>query len=1402
KRYREVCSRGEGLRAQRGQPPCGARAGVHPRGEGLRAQRGQPPCGARAGVHPRGEGLRAQRGQLPCGARAGVHPRGEGLCVQRGLPAVPGPASISLAVRRHDRRSVPGTWPALGEPLRTRPAVPTITRQSTVQVAFPFDEVFLIECEATGNPAPTFSWTKDGKPFDLSDPRIVASNRSGTFRIPNEGHVAAFQGKYRCFAANRLGVAMSEEIDFVVPTPSGAGRTHVPAGRGQLLLCVQGRPRLTTRRTENAPAAVRARDIPKFPKEKIEPLEVEEGDPVVLPCSPPQGLPPLHIYWMNIALQHVEQDERVHVSRRGDLHFANVGERDSRSDYCCFAAFPRLRTIVQQMPVGLTVRSSNSIKQRKPRLLLPPAESGHESPVTVLKGHTLLLECFAEGLPTPLVEWKKVGDDLPQGRGTKESHGKVLKIESVSHRDRGSYRCSASNALGTATHDFHVVVEEPPRWTRKPQSSVYSQGSSGILLCEAAGEPKPTIRWRINGAPIEKNPFAGDVVSPGEISFTDLQPNHTAVYQCEASNAHGTILANANIDIVDVAPLIQTADEEHYAVVVGRGAMLHCQFFASPKAVKVEAARPLEGSRYVTHENGSLHIPSTSRDDAGAYSCWVENARGKTAVTATLDVHNATQLRVSPRSPRVARSHTLALHCSSSCDAHLRPSLRLSWSKDGAAFEANGTGDSRILIDGATLTVSNVTLQDQGAYSCSALTALDSAVDVTEVTVMDVPDPPVDLRLSDLQNRSVRLAWRAGDDHHSPVSEYIVEFEGNREEPGRWDELARVPGGETSATLPLAPYVRYQFRVLAVNEVGCSEPSRPSDHLETPPAAPDKNPENIRVQASQPKEMLIRWEVRAQAAPGPACRRTGLPAAAERAVSGAPSAVAGSPAGPAEPASLAAAEAHGAERAGAGVQSHLEAAGGVRGVGGGDGHQPHAAGDDFRGLRALRGPGPGSQPAGRRPRAALHPDAAPAVQGVEVVNSSVARVTWSTVPQDRVHGRLRGYQVCSALSWALWAAPAGKPPREAETAWAADTLSSLQVNWWKTRSLLDGRAHPKEVSVLRFPGQRNSGVVPSLEAFSEFHLTVLAFNSKGAGPESEPFVFQTPEGVPEQPTFLKVVKVDKDAATLSWGPPRRRNGNLTGYLLQYQTINGTYDVGELTDVHVTALAQPSWRLSQLNATTKYKFYVRACTARGCGKPVSEEGATLGEGKRGGLHGDLATQGWFVGLMCAVALLTLALLTVCFVRRNRGGKYSVKEKEDLHPDPEVQSAKDETFGDYSRQAADSLGGACAGSAGSRPQGHGGSQATARVAPPGAAGAALPRPRLLSSDSDEKPLKGSLRSLHRDLQAAPSADSLEDFGEGGPGLFGEDGSFIGAYAGAKEKGSVGSTGSSTATFPLRA
>ncbi|XP_041869707.1 neural cell adhesion molecule L1-like protein isoform X3 [Corvus kubaryi] len=1138
--------------------------------------------------------------------------------------------------------------------------LPTITEQSHTQVAYPFDEDFTIKCEARGNPQPTFNWTKDGKPFDLSsDPRIVTSNNSGTFVIQNRGIINNFQGKYRCFASNMLGTAMSEEIELIVPS------------------------------------------VPKFPKEKIEPLDVEHGDSVILHCNPPKGIPPLHIYWMNIDLQHIPQDERVSMSLKGDLYFANVEESDSRSDYCCFAAFPRLRTIVQKMPMTLrvsrlkhandsgspnaAVTKANFIKERKPKLLIPPESAGSSSSVTVIKGGVLLLECIAEGLPTPHLSWVKVTGNMPKDEPETENFGKILKIDQVTAADEGTYQCTASNPMGRAWHEFHVHVEEPPQWLKKPEGGVYSVGTNLVLLCEAIGNPEPSIQWKLNGMPIDGRTFRGRI-STREISLTNLQLQDSAVFQCEASNKHGTILASANINVLNIAPLILTSDGENYATVVGYSAFLHCDIFASPAAdirwTKDDSIEPLSAFRYELNKNGTLEIRDTKKEDSGSYACWAANSVGKRAITANLDIRDATKLVVTPKNPRVLKSHSILLKCQAEYDSHLKHSFKLSWRKDGDELPVNSTEGGRIVLDKDTLFISSVLLEDQGVYMCVASTALDTAKAEAQLIVLDVPDPPEDLQLSENQNRSVRLSWKAGASHNSPVNESIIEFEENHWEPGRWQELSRVPGDDTTALLSLAPYVNYQFRVVSVNAVGRSQPSKPSLRYATPPAAPDKNPENIRVEASEPNEMVMKWEpLKPMERNGPGLeykvswRQRGVETDWNEEL----------------------------------VKKHSLS---VRNV-------PTFVPYEIK-VQAVNNLGSGPEPnitigySGEDV-----PDAAPSGVSVEVVNSTLVKVFWFGIPRDRVRGHLRGYK----------------------------------VSWWKTKSMLDGKRHHPEKHFLTFVGDRNYGMIPGLEPFSEFRLTVLAFNSRGDGPESSPVVFETPEGVPEQPRFLRILNFDQDSVTLSWGLPKKANGHLTGYILQYQIINETHEVGPVSDVSITNRSTLSWRLAGLSPSTKYKFYAKACTAKGCGKAATEEGLTLAQGTYAGIYDGISTQGWFIGLMCAIALLTLLLLTICFVRRNKGGKYSVKEKEDLHPDPEAQSIKDEIFGEY-------------------------------------------------SDSDEKPLKGSLQSLNGDIKATGSADSLVDYGEGEHGMFNEDGSFIGAYSGSKEKGSVESTGSSTATFPLHA
>ncbi|XP_051644591.1 neural cell adhesion molecule L1-like protein isoform X4 [Manacus candei] len=1097
--------------------------------------------------------------------------------------------------------------------------LPTIMEQSHTQVAYPFDEDFTIKCEARGNPHPTFNWTKDGKPFDLlSDPRIVTSNNSGTFVIQNRGIINNFQGKYRCFASNVLGTAMSEEIELIVPS------------------------------------------VPKFPKEKIEPLDVEHGDSVILHCNPPKGIPPLHIYWMNIDLQHIPQDERVSMSLKGDLYFANVEENDSRSDYCCFAAFPRLRTIVQKMPMTLkvsrlkhandsgspnaAVTKANFIKERKPKLLIPPESAGSSSSVTVIKGGVLLLECIAEGLPTPHLSWVKVTGNMPKEEPETENFGKILKIDQVSAADEGTYQCTASNPMGRARHEFHVHVEEPPQWLKKPEGGVYSVGTNLVLLCEAIGNPEPSIQWKLNGMPIDSRTFRGRI-STREISLTNLQLQDSAVFQCEATNKHGTILASANVNVLNIAPLILTSDGENYATVVGYSAFLHCDIFASPAAdvrwTKDDSIEPLSTFRYELNKNGTLEIKDTKKEDSGSYACWAANSVGKRAITANLDIRDATKLVVTPKNPRVLKSHSILLKCQAEYDSHLKHSFKLSWRKDGDELPVNSTEGGRMILDRDTLFISSVLLEDQGVYTCVGSTSLDSATAESQLIVLDVPDPPEDLQLSENQNRSVRLSWRAGSSHNSPVNESIIEFEENRWEPGRWQELTRIPGDDTTALLSLAPYVNYQFRVVSVNAVGRSQPSKPSLRYSTPPAAPDKNPENIRVEASEPNEMVMKWE-------------------------------------PLKP----------VERNGPGLEYKVSwRQQGVRTDWNEETVKKHSL--TVRNtptfvpyeikVQAVNNLGAGPEPnvtigySGED-----FPDAAPSGVSVDVVNSTLVKVFWFGIPRDRVRGHLRGYK----------------------------------VSWWKTKSLLDGKRHHPEKHFLTFVGDRNYGMIPGLDPFSEFRLTVLAYNSRGDGPESSPMVFETPEGVPEQPRFLRILNFDKDSVTLSWGLPRKANGHLTGYILQYQIINETHEVGPVSDVSVTNRSTLSWRLSGLSPSTRYKFYVKACTAKGCGKPVTEEGLTVAQGSKGtgrisdavkptqkfhpiealepgteytvrlvtknwvdnnsifedvietrgrayaGIYDGISTQGWFIGLMCAIALLTLLLLTICFVRRNKGGKYSV------------------------------------------------------------------------------------------------------------------------------------------------
>eukprot|EP00063_Salmo_salar_P070088 XP_014044923.1 PREDICTED: neuronal cell adhesion molecule-like [Salmo salar] len=200
---------------------------------------------------------------------------------------------------------------------------------------------------------------------------------------------------------------------------------------------------------------------------------------------------------------------------------------------------------------------------------------------------------------------------------------------------------------------------------------------------------------------------------------------------------------------------------------------------------------------------------------------------------------------------------------------------------------------------------------------------------------------------------------------------------------------------------------------------------------------------------------------------------------------------------------------------------------------------------------------------------------APESVQVLVQNGTLAEVHWEPVLTSMVRGRLQGYK----------------------------------VSYWRERSLHQAEAQQEEQQVLAFSGNRTDGRLPGLKPYSLYTLNIRVVNGKGEGPLSPNHNFETPEGVPGPPSFLRIKNTNMDSLTLEWGPPQDNNGRLTGYTLKYQPVNNSNELGPVEEMTFPA-NETTITLADLKYSTRYKFYFNAKTIKGSGPTITEEAITI------------------------------------------------------------------------------------------------------------------------------------------------------------------------------------------------
>uniref|UniRef100_A0A8C8M114 Neurofascin n=1 Tax=Oncorhynchus tshawytscha TaxID=74940 RepID=A0A8C8M114_ONCTS len=1108
---------------------------------------------------------------------------------------------------------------AIDVPLEFRQP-PTIIKQSLKDhVVDPRDNM-VVECEAKGTPHPIFSWRRNGKYFNVArDPQASMRRRSGTLDIYAWADPEAYEGEYQCVATNEYGTAYSNKINL------------------------------------------RISRAPLWPREVLEPVTVSVGLPLVLDCSPPPGPPKPETYWMSKFMLPIKQDRRVSMGVNGDLYFSNVYVNDSATDYCCNARFPYKNIIQQKMPITVRVLTTRMVSEAAPTFLSP---AGRSSSQTVLKGEELLLECIAAGVPTPVITWTKDGQELDTTNMKVKNYNKLLQIPKAAFEDSGEYTCSATNKIGYLEHTITVRIKAAPFWLEKPSNLVLAPEENARLVCRSDGIPRPSIRWFINGDTMEDaTPVPNREVSGDTITFRSVTVANTGVYQCNASNQYGYLFANAYINVLHATPRILRPRTDLVKVIEGRRAWLDCRYFGSPvpdlRWSKYGLGN-LEGNRFKVHSNGTLQIKGTRMDDQGTYLCIVSNVAGRDENKVNLEVKESTKILKRPDNMRVLRGTDVRLECKAQHDPTV--AVTTTWLKN-KQFLIIGW---RLSLDESTLVITNVNRGDEGNYTCIIKTEMDKNTASARLVVMDRPDPPTNLQLSDPFERSVRLTWTPGDSNHSPIKENLVQYDDDDWLPFKWRNLSTYPGNLNSVILQLSPFIIYEFRVIAINDIGMSKPSRSSANFQTGGAPPDAIPKNIQGVGTWRNNMMISWEaLNNREWNGPHLKylvwwkRRDSREEWKNATTW-------------------------------WCKYYIYDT---------DTFTPYEikvqAVNDF-------GMGPESPVIigySGEDREYDLPSLPADTETLFYIHLQVAIDLDRSIPYS-IMGELKEYKVY------FW-------------------RDSSQLRWLSVSRAMKSKAFPAS-------GPPLFGVLPGLIPYSNYKMYIVVANNRYEGHPSNTIEFSTPEGTPSAPRSFRIQQRHLDTIWVDWDTPAEPNGIVTGYILKYQTVNATQ--GEELHVEGFPPNTTSFAVRRYDRYTRYRFTIAAQTRIGVGEWYTEESPHYTTEAYAREQVDLSTQGWVIGVMCAVALFVLILLVVCFIKRSRGGKYPVRDKKEVTLEPVDDKDQEGSF-DY-------------------------------------------------REEETKVGRGQT-TVDTMMKRTDSDDSLVDYGDGQEIEFNEDGSFIGQYTGHKER-----------------
>ncbi|KAM3839167.1 receptor-type tyrosine-protein phosphatase F isoform 1-T3 [Vipera latastei] len=407
-------------------------------------------------------------------------------------------------------------------------------------------------------------------------------------------------------------------------------------------------------------------------------------------------------------------------------------------------------------------------------------------------------------------------------------------------------------------------ADSKPNFMKTPEDQIGISGGVASFVCQATGEPKPRITWMKKGKKVSSQRFEVIEFDDGSGSVLRIQPlrvlRDEAIYECMATSSVGEINTSAKLTVLEenqLPPGFPTIDMGPQLKVVekARTATMLCAASGNPDPeiswykdfLPVDIAA--SNGRIKQLRSGALQIENSEESDQGKYECVATNSAG-TRYSAPANLYVRVR-RVSPRFSIPPSNHEVMPGGSVNltCVAVGSPMPYVKW----IVGDVELTKEDDMPMGRNVLELINIT--QSANYTCEAMSSLGVIHATAQITVKALPKPPAEPLVTETTATSVTLTWDSG--NADPISYYVIQYKPKSLE-GTFQEVDGVATTRYSIG-GLSPFSEYEFRIIAVNNIGRSLPSELVE-ARTGEQAPSSPPLKVQARMLSASTMLVQWE--------------------------------------------------------------------------------------------------------------------------------------------------------------------------------------------------------------------------------------------------------------------------------------------------------------------------------------------------------------------------------------------------------------------------------------------------------------------------------------------------------------------------------------------------------------